>query len=620
MLEDAEELGLLALTDDDVQRLYQTVYFLHRDPAQVRGVIQDAVEWSPTIQARQERHPETRQPVRTRPERFVALLQLSLFEVSVQRWERDLAQWTHQPTPAVPPEAASLLTQYLTQLAWHGIRHEDSIYTAISVGCLLYRYAPLEVCRVLARPTDNRGRIKSRLQRWIEPRFTHVVLLHDGALVTRSPTAGERLQIHHALTLFTPWGSDCIAPDVFDALALPLGFDDATLSAQDRKHALMHADCAGLECLVCAWNRHCPHECLDDPATRLEVPMFPTSGPPTPEDGDEKSPPPLGARELRELRGQMADWLQRVQRRRRAKAFHRLRVCVDGQEQLACTPGTRTLSFMLPLSAIRLQVLGQDAEGDLPLALFYLPDLEELGDTECLYAVLHGGETIELVLSPVRGQGGEVTAGRAAMSFWADEVQVPLRDRADEDVADLSLAAHETLAPDTGLVASPMLQEAQDAEGTQTEATSTRHLRLLHTPRERPEPRSTARWSGGSTVPLRPVVKVSAEEEAAAGTDSEEPLIEIYQSPDGLVTATVRVLAPGEFAVAIETKEPQCAAHQWHFRFARHADDTELCRGTLTLEAVEPGFWEGRVELALNVPEPWSFQFYSLPSDPGDTL
>ena len=280
---------LTELTDAGMQRMYQTVYFLHRDPAKVRCIIQDAVEWSEAIQVQQERWPQTPQPVRARAANFLALLQLSLLEVSVQRWEQDLEQWLHQKTPAAQPNGSTLLTQYLAHLAWHGLRHYDSIYTAVGEGCLLYRYTPLQVCRVFALARDNRGRIKRHLQRWLGASFSHVAMLQGGTFVTRAPTACERKWIQQALTLFTPWGSDCIAPDVFRSLALPLGFDDATLTEHDRKHALMHSTCAGLERLVCAWNRHCPAEGLDDPATTLEVPMFMNTRPPAPEDFDEES-------------------------------------------------------------------------------------------------------------------------------------------------------------------------------------------------------------------------------------------------------------------------------------------------------------------------------------------
>jgi hypothetical protein len=243
--------------------------------------------------------------------------------------------------------------------------------------------------------------------------------------VTRPPTSWERQRVQHALTLFAPWGSPCIAPDVFRSLALPLGLQDDALSQRDRKHALMHPNCAGLERLVDEWNRQCPAERLDAPHITLEVPMMTNNRPPAPEDCDDDGPRTLSERELRELRGQMAYGVQRAQRRHKAQAFHRLRVCVDGQQRRHFAPGARALPFTVPLSAICIQVFGQDAEGELPLAIFHLPDLEEVGDTQRLYAVLDGGATIALVLSPVYGQGGDVTAGRVAMQFWEDEAQVP---------------------------------------------------------------------------------------------------------------------------------------------------------------------------------------------------
>lgn len=127
----------------------------------------------------------------------------------------------------------------------------------------------------------------------------------------------------------------------------------------------------------------------------------------------------------------------------------------------------------------------------------------------------------------------------------------------------------------------------------------------------------TARWYGGSTEPLMAVVSASMGRVAASSETDVSP-IWIFQSQDMLVTATVRSLAEDAIAVAIETEEPQCAASRWHFRFTR-ADGMELCSGTLTLGNEQPGFWEGRVELALTLTEPWCFAFASLPKDPRDT-
>jgi len=87
----------------------------------------------------------------------------------------------------------------------------------------------------------------------------------------------------------------------------------------------------------------------------------------------------------------MAYGVQRVQQRHKAKAFHRLRVCVDGQQRRHFAPGARAQPFTVPLSAICIQVFGQDAEGELPLAIFHLPDLEEAGDTQRLYAATDVG-------------------------------------------------------------------------------------------------------------------------------------------------------------------------------------------------------------------------------------
>lgn len=95
----------------------------------------------------------------------------------------------------------------------------------------------------------------------------------------------------------------------------------------------------------------------------------------------------------------------------------------------------------------------------------------------------------------------------------------------------------------------------------------------------------------------------------------------VYPSQDGRAKATFRALPHGQIAVTIETRDEQLAHRRWGFRFARQ-DDTELFSGDMALQPVpkKPGRWEGRDVKDWIFTEPYTFHFYVLPSDAGDTL
>src|SRR5262245_29566021 len=98
--------------------------------------------------------------------------------------------------------------------------------------------------------------------------------------------------------------------------------------------------------------------------------------------------------------------LEQKQLRRRAYRASRLHVRIDGQvcQQFDPMVGPSP-AFRVPVSAAYLEIFGDDAEGDLLLAVFPLtePTLSEDGQAQRLSVTLEGGRTLALDIAPSYG-------------------------------------------------------------------------------------------------------------------------------------------------------------------------------------------------------------------------
>ena len=94
--------------------------------------------------------------------------------------------------------------------------------------------------------------------------------------------------------------------------------------------------------------------------------------------------------------------LERNQRRRRMFRTSHLRVCLDGEERWQCTPGASVYGpFSVPLSATYLEIIGEDIDGPLLLAVFPLPEAAwvENDGAQHLVTTLEGGQTITIEIT-----------------------------------------------------------------------------------------------------------------------------------------------------------------------------------------------------------------------------
>jgi hypothetical protein len=105
--------------------------------------------------------------------------------------------------------------------------------------------------------------------------------------------------------------------------------------------------------------------------------------------------------------------LERNRRRRKMFRTSHLRVCLDGKERWQCTPGASVYGpFSVPLSATYLEIIGEDIDGPLLLAMFPLPEPAWVEDdgAQHLVTTLEGGQTVTIEVTLGDGTHGEAHA------------------------------------------------------------------------------------------------------------------------------------------------------------------------------------------------------------------
>jgi hypothetical protein len=146
---------------------------------------------------------------------------------------------------------------------------------------------------------------------------------------------------------------------------------------------------------------------LHDPVPPEPEPPVSGNGPPAPGDGVHPTPlSPTGVAFLHQS-------LARQQRRRQGYRAGPLRVLWDGAAhgQMDPTVGVGE-PFRVPLKASYVEIVGDDAEGALLLAVVPLPDPEEMeGDgVEHLAVTLEGGQTVTVAIALEDRSGGKARA------------------------------------------------------------------------------------------------------------------------------------------------------------------------------------------------------------------
>src|SRR5918996_434639 len=145
---------------------------------------------------------------------------------------------------------------------------------------------------------------------------------------------------------------------------------------------------------------------LNDPGHKDSVPTV--GGGSLPAIGDRFTPAPLSQTAMAFLKRS----LERNQRRRSVYRACHLRVWIDGEERVQCDPGGGVYEpFSVPLSASYIEIYGDDAEGELLLAVFPLPEpaLVEDDRAQHMWVTLEGGQTVAIEIALGHGPCGEVS-------------------------------------------------------------------------------------------------------------------------------------------------------------------------------------------------------------------
>jgi hypothetical protein len=365
-------------SDKEIQDAFHIAYILHPNTAVAYSVALDSIDRYFLQKRLQERRPKAKKKPFKTPLSDPALLQTSIYLAS-DLWERDQERLLPRKTPYYKPDVNDLIVRYVKFLIWETMERSSS-HVAVGIGSFLYTYRTSEINNLAPDhfKDDNIRRIKAGILNSIKKRFEQHNIAPDYSsyLITRLPTRSERELVCNALTFFAPWVVEhaSSSSDSGSILNTYFGYESKK-SEWERNHALVDLQCAGLPLLISEFNANGSREAymqLENPDEKLEVPDF---GPGLDSDGnsDRFHPPSLSETEFISLRRS----LEQNQRRREIYRPGRIRISVDGKEQMLVWENpTACDEFIVPSNASYLEVYGNDPSGELLLAVVPLTKLD----------------------------------------------------------------------------------------------------------------------------------------------------------------------------------------------------------------------------------------------------
>ena len=340
------------------------------------------------------------------------LLQASVYAVS-EKWEGDQERQSRTiPENMYRPTRQDLLVRYVKLLIARTM-DRPILYTALGLGCHLYQYSSFHIVELApdAFHAANARRINGYLLEWIATRFPTLSIepqppYGERKVQTTASTAEERQLLYDALEWLTPWGAAHLrgAERRFAQLRALFGPSTAEGKAllkleAKRIHALIDPQCAGFEFLVRAYQAAFTPEnkadtmSTDDPYDKLALPAFEPGNDQATTGSDRFRPAPLSP----EARLILQDAFRRQQQRRRQYRPGLLSVRVDESEQARFDPRASACPpVYVPFSASSVEVYGQDATGELLLAVFPLAALLGAEEDSVLHITHTGGQTLTL--------------------------------------------------------------------------------------------------------------------------------------------------------------------------------------------------------------------------------
>jgi hypothetical protein len=370
-------------SDEEIQDAFHLAYILHPNMAVAYSVALDAIDRYFLQERLQKRRPIAKQPFKIQLSDS-ALLQTSVYLAS-DFWERDQERLLPRKHPYYKPNVNDLIVRYVKFLIWETMERSSS-HVAVGIGSFLYTYRTSEINNLAPDhfKDDNIRRIKAGIINAIRKRFEQHNIVPDDSpyLITRIPTGAERELIYNSLTALAPWVVEHASSSSTGRPVLDTYFGyESEKSEWERNHALIDLGCAGLRLLIHEFNAGSPRESnmsLDDPDGKLEIPDF---GPnwDSAGNGGRFHPPSLSATEFISLRRS----LEQNQRRREAYRPGRIRIIVDGKEQiLKLGNSIDSEEFTVPSSASYIELYGDDSSGELLLAVVSLTKVDFDQDKE----------------------------------------------------------------------------------------------------------------------------------------------------------------------------------------------------------------------------------------------
>jgi hypothetical protein len=183
--------------------------------------------------------------------------------------------------PRYQPTLEDYLVRYIKALVWWTM-DRNACHVAVALGCFLYGYRPSDIASLAPELFNQRNirLVERRLAEQLQARFQGARIFLDGrpTLCTRPPTTHDRQLVHHALTMYTPWGSPDVPPPSPNLSMLDTHFGwTSARSEWDRVQALIDPTHGGLPRLIREYNKSFPPESagrLEDPDHALAIPCF----------------------------------------------------------------------------------------------------------------------------------------------------------------------------------------------------------------------------------------------------------------------------------------------------------------------------------------------------------
>jgi hypothetical protein len=431
------------------QNLFSLAYPVHPDRPVAQCVVIEGIRNGDDIRATEKKRARAtekkmRAPKKNGPGQVkltvpdVALPQMGAFIASARR-ERDQESSQPKMVPIYKPTPADNLPRYLEHLVYRAIDRRPHVM-AVALGCNLYAHSPGQIALLSDElfKADNIWRTDGQIKESIQERFPSCVGMHPAS-------ASETAVTLNLLPRLAPWVEPHFLPSIWESSL----FEAFSPSREALKgpgwnellwglnHLLANPKSGGLPRLIQEYNQHAVAlrangfdnvMLLDDPKNTLTAPTFPDG----PDATDDRfNPPHLTQNEIKLMEGLLAA----NNYRRRLYSPGPLRVLVDGREPLNYYEPERLGSHIIvsPDDAY-IQVIGEDKEGELPLAVFPVPDLEsmEVGEREELFITHPGGQVITCQIEATRDEAGEIegcvkiaqTAPRRLFPFLSGAVRL----------------------------------------------------------------------------------------------------------------------------------------------------------------------------------------------------